>query len=52
MNMPRRSFLKTTLAAGATGALVSPLAATTGPTDREFYELRCYHLQAGTRLKQ
>lgn len=52
MTMPRRSFLKTTLAAGATGAFVSPLAAQAGPTDREFYELRCYRLQAGTRLKQ
>ncbi|HEY0968494.1 MAG TPA: hypothetical protein VGD88_13970 [Opitutaceae bacterium] len=53
--MPRRSFLKTTLAAGATGALAtSPLAAQSAAaaSDREFYELRCYRLQAGTRLKQ
>lgn len=53
MTMPRRSFLRSTLAAGATGALVNPLAAQTpAATDREYYELRCYRLQAGTRLKQ
>lgn len=52
MNLPRREFLKTTLAASATAAFAAPLAATTAqPPGREYYELRCYRLQAGTRLK-
>ena len=56
MNLPRRTFLKSTLALSATAAsatLASRLAAqpqTPGP-GREFYELRSYRLQAGTRLK-
>ncbi len=52
MNLPRRSFLKSTLAASATGALASQLSAASsnGPA-QEFYELRCYRLKAGTRLK-
>ncbi len=52
MNLPRRDFLKTTLAASATAALGAPLLA--GGSDSsgaEYYELRCYRLQAGTRLK-
>lgn len=54
MTMPRRSFLKSTLAAGATGAFVSPLSAqpAPAPTNREFYELRCYRMETGTRLKE
>jgi hypothetical protein len=53
MNLPRRSFLKSTLAASATVALTSKLTAVQQPaeTGREYYELRCYHLQKGTRLK-
>lgn len=54
MNVSRRTFVKTALAASATTALNSTLAAdSAGPADpgREFYELRCYHLQAGIRLK-
>ncbi len=51
MNLPRRTFLKTTLAASATAALASKLGAAPAAADREFYELRCYHLKAGTRLK-
>lgn len=53
MNLPRRSFLKTSLAASASAALASPLAAAPSATasDREFYELRCYRLAAGSRLK-
>ena len=53
MNLPRRSFLKSTLAASASVALTSKLAAAQQPTEtgREYYELRCYHLQKGTRLK-
>jgi hypothetical protein len=52
MNLPRRSFLKSTLAASATGALASQLSAASskGPA-QEFYELRCYHLKADIRLK-
>lgn len=52
MHLPRRDFLKTTLAASATAALGAPLLA--GGSDSagaEYYELRCYRLQAGTRLK-
>ena len=50
---PRRSFLKSTLAASATVALASKLTAANQAADtgREYYELRCYHLQKGTRLK-
>jgi hypothetical protein len=52
MNLPRRDFLKTSLAASAAAALSTRLAATTeAPVNREYYELRCYRLQAGTRLK-
>jgi NIPSNAP len=52
MNLPRRSFLKSTLAASATVALTSKLTAAQQPAaGREYYELRCYHLQKGTRLK-
>lgn len=49
MKSPRRTFLKTSLAA-AGAALGTRLAAGDAP-DQEFYELRCYHLQAGSRLK-
>ena len=53
MNLPRRTFLKTTLAATASAALASRVTAENSPTPsgRDYYELRCYHLQAGTRLK-
>lgn len=53
MNLPRRDFLKTTLAASATAALGAPLLAGGGSdsSGAEYYELRCYRLQAGTRLK-
>lgn len=51
MNIPRRTFLKTTLAASATAAFASKLGAAPASAEREFYELRCYHLKAGTRLK-
>lgn len=51
MHLPRRHFLKTALTATAAGALSSKLTAAASPAAREFYELRCYHLQAGTRLK-
>lgn len=52
MHLPRRDFLKTTLAASATAAFASRLsAAAPAAPNREYYELRCYRLQAGTRLK-
>lgn len=52
MHLPRRDFLKTTLAASAAAAFASKLsAAAPAAPDREYYELRCYRLQTGTRLK-
>jgi hypothetical protein len=52
MSLPRREFLKGALAASAATALAPKLSAaeTIAPV-REYYELRCYRLQAGTRLK-
>jgi hypothetical protein len=51
MNLPRRSFLKGTLAASASAVLASRLGAKPGAPGRDYLELRCYHLKAGTRLK-
>jgi hypothetical protein len=52
MNLNRRTFLKSTLAASASASLSSTLGAhQSSASDREYYELRCYKLQAGTRLK-
>ncbi len=54
MNLPRRQFLKTSLAATASAALASKLSsAPAAGASREYYELRAYHLHggAGTRLK-
>src|SRR5260221_453796 len=53
MNLPRRDFLKGTLAASASAALASPLLAGSGSDSSgpEYYELRCYRLKADTRLK-
>src|SRR6267154_2114471 len=53
MNLPRRDFLKGTLAASATAVLGSPLlaAGSSDSSGREYYELRCYRLKADTRLK-
>jgi len=50
--LKRRDFLKTTTTATAVAALSSKLSAA-GHSDapREYYELRCYHLKAGSRLK-
>lgn len=52
MTLPRRDFLKTTLAASAaTAASASGLrgaAATGAAADREYYELRTYRLKPGT----
>ena len=52
MNLPRRTFLKTSLAATASAALASKLtSAPAAESVREYYELRAYRLLAGTRLK-
>lgn len=52
MKLPRRDFLKTSLAASAaTAASAAGLRAAIPGFGQEFYELRCYHLKAGTRLK-
>jgi hypothetical protein len=51
MNLSRRTFLKSTLAASATASLGPRLSAAPAAPDREYYDLRCYHLKAGTRLK-
>ena len=53
MNLPRRDFLKGTLAVSATAALGAPLQAAGGSdsSGAEYYELRCYRLKADTRLK-
>jgi hypothetical protein len=52
MNLPRRTFLKTSLAASTSAALGSPLLAAgqSAQSGREYYELRCYRL-SGSRLK-
>ncbi len=55
MSLDRRDFLKASLAASASAALATQLVAET-PSDavadgREFYELRCYHVKADTRIK-
>ncbi|MEO6995564.1 MAG: NIPSNAP family protein [Lacunisphaera sp.] len=52
MNFNRRTFLKSTLAASAATALTSKLAAAPAvDAGRDFYELRCYKLHAGSRIK-
>lgn len=53
MSTTRRTFIQTSLAATAAAALTTRLTAAPNPTPtaRDYYELRCYHLQAGTRLK-
>lgn len=52
MNLPRRDFLKTGLAASAAVAFGPHVAAADkAASGREYYELRCYRLKADTRLK-
>ena len=56
MPLDRRDFVRTSLAATAGAAFASPLAAAQTPDAdtapaRECYELRCYHLKAGSRLR-
>jgi len=49
MHLPRREFLKTTLAASALTALPAGLSAATGHSSvgRDYYELRAYRLKPG-----
>jgi hypothetical protein len=53
MSTTRRTFIQTSLAATASAALTTHLAAASKApaAARDYYELRCYHLQAGARLK-
>lgn len=51
MQLPRRSFLKTSLAASAALTAGAARAAAPAAAGREYYELRCYRLKAETRLK-
>ena len=53
MKTSRRDFLATSIAAGATLAATRAHAAPAAAKDgaREYYDLRCYHLKADTRLK-
>jgi len=55
MNTSRRDFLATSLTAGAAlaaaGTRASAAPASTAAGVREYYDLRCYHLKADTRLK-
>lgn len=52
MEIPRRTFLKTSLAASAAAALTARLDAgvSSKMSGRDFYELRSYRLAAGSRL--
>jgi hypothetical protein len=52
MKLPRRTFLKTSLAASATAAaLTTRSAAASAAGAREYYEVRCYRLKPEKRLK-
>jgi hypothetical protein len=52
MPLPRREFLKASLAASATAAFGTNLMrAENNMPGRDYYELRCYRLKAETRLK-
>ncbi len=52
MKLPRRSFLKSSLAASAAAAtLASRSAAAPAAGAREYYEVRCYRLKPEKRLK-
>lgn len=52
MNLPRREFLKTSLAASALTALPAGLSAADSKagTGRDFYELRAYRLKSGAPM--
>ena len=47
MKLPRRDFLKTSLAASATAALAGRISAAPAGASREYYELRAYRVKAG-----
>lgn len=51
METTRRSFITTSLAAGAALASSARAATPAAAASREYYELRCYGLKADTRLK-
>ena len=53
MSTSRRTFIQTSLAATAAAALPARLAAAPNApaAARDYYELRCYHLRADSRLK-
>lgn len=52
MPLPRRDFLKASLAVSATAAFgANSMRAENNAPGREYYELRCYRLKAETRLK-
>jgi len=49
MNIPRRTFLQSSLATAGLGALASkPLAAAEASAGRDYYDLRAYRLKPGT----
>src|SRR5690242_689362 len=54
--MNRRTFLKTSLAAGSAAGLAWPMSSISGAEQetraREFYELRRYHLRRGPQQKR
>ena len=55
MNLSRRSFVRGCAAASGAAVLASATKAAEGSSaghGREYYELRCYKLAAGSRLKQ
>ena len=51
MNVPRRSFLKTSVSASVLAATQLGGAPTIASVNREYYELRAYRLNAGTGLR-
>jgi hypothetical protein len=50
MRLPRRTFLKTSLAASATTALAGRATAAPAGNAREYYELRAYRVKPGASL--
>ena len=51
--LPRRNFIKSSLAASAAAAtLGTKLGAAPSEGKQEFYDVRCYHLKADSRLKE
>jgi hypothetical protein len=50
-SLPRRSFIKSSLAASAAASFALRGNAASPTKAQEFYELRCYHLKADSRIK-